>query len=477
MSGDDVVRCRLDRSIANSHWFELFHSGSCEYLKYEGSDHKPILTCFDLTRKKRKGLFRFDRRLKDNPEVKKLVEETWESAGRCSVQSKIGLTRKAIVLWNKEHHRNRKSVIHKWKEELEEAMISPQNDVALLNKINADLKAAYLAEESYWKQRSRNLWLSLGDKNSGFFHAITKGRKAINNFSVMENAEGVPVFTEKEITGTIVAYHNNLFKTVPGDRRQVVSQALNNKISYETNQELITIPTASEIHLALLAIHPGKAPGPDGFSASFFQANWSTVGPDIVSEIQGFFSSGVWPRSLNDTHIRLIPKNTGAKTVADYRPIALCNVYYKIVSKLLANRFKQILLDLVFENQSAFVQGRAITDNILISHEVLHFLKTSKASKRCSMAVKTDMSKAYDRLEWDFIEEVMIHLGFHSIWINWIMQCIKTVSYSFLVNGSAQGRVKPQRGIRQGEPLSPYIFILCSEVLSGLCRKAQEEKS
>lgn len=130
----------------------------------------------------------------------------------------------------------------------------------------------------------------------------------------------------------------------------------------------------------------------------------------------------------------------------------------------------------MFENQSAFVQGRAITDNILISHEVLHFLKTSKASKRCSMAVKTDMSKAYDRLEWDFIEEVMIHLGFHSIWINWIMQCIKTVSYSFLVNGSAQGRVKPQRGIRQGEPVSPYIFILCSEVLSGLCRKAQEEK-
>ncbi|XP_013608089.1 PREDICTED: uncharacterized protein LOC106314815 [Brassica oleracea var. oleracea] len=182
------------------------------------------------------------------------------------------------------------------------------------------------------------------------------------------------------------------------------------------------------------------------------------------------------PRTLNHTHVRLIPKSTEAKTVADYRPIALCNVYYKIISKLLANRLKQVLPDLISENQSAFVQKRAITDNILISHEVLHFLKTSQATKHCSMAVKTDMSKAYDRLKWDFIEAVLLQLGFNPTWTNLIMQCIRTVSYSFLINGSAQGLVKPKRGIRQGDPLSPYIFIMCSEVLSGLCRKAQEEK-
>lgn len=91
------------------------------------------------------------------------------------------------------------------------------------------------------------------------------------------------------------------------------------------------------------------------------------------------------------------------------------------------------------------------------------------------MAVKTDMSKAYDRLEWDFIEAVFLQLGFHPSWTNLIIQCVKTVSYSFLINGSVQGLVKPHRGIRQGDPLSPYVFILCSEVLSGLCRKAQEE--
>lgn len=271
-------------------------------------------------------------------------------------------------------------------------------------------------------------------------------------------------------------YFKNLFISVLRDRRQIVAEALTSKISPEINQQLITIPSDSEIHLALLAIHPDKAPDPDGFSASFFQANWNTVGPDIVVEIHDFFSSGVMPRSLNHTLIRLIPKNTKVKSVGDYRPIALCNVYYKIISKLLANRFKLLLPDLISENQSAFVQGRVIADNILISHEVLHFLKKSTASKRCSMAVKTDMSKTYDHLEWDFIEEVMIHLGFHSVWIGWIMQCVKTVSYSFLINETTQVWVQPQRGIRKGDPLSPYIFILCSEVLSGLCRKTQEEK-
>lgn len=161
----------------------------------------------------------------------------------------------------------------------------------------------------------------------------------------------------------------------------------------------------------------------------------------------------------------------------DYRPIALCSVFYKIIAKLLSKRLQPVLQDIISENQSAFVPKRAITDNVLITHEVLHYLKTSKAQERCFMAVKTDMSKAYDRLEWDFIRAVLERMGFHQKWTHWIMQCITTVSYSFLLNGSAQGSVLPNRGIRQGDPLSPYLFILCREVLSGLCSRAQHDGS
>ena len=143
----------------------------------------------------------------------------------------------------------------------------------------------------------------------------------------------------------------------------------------------------------------------------------------------------------------------------------------------MTKRLQPLLSGIISENQSAFVPGCAISDNVLITHEVLHYLKSSDAEKRCSMAVKTDMSKAYDRLEWDFIKCVLLRLGFHEKWVGLVMQCVSTVTYSFLINGSPRGKVTPSRGIRQGDPLSPYLFILCGEVLSGLCNRAQEEGS
>lgn len=222
---------------------------------------------------------------------------------------------------------------------------------------------------------------------------------------------------------------------------------------------------------------PDKASGSDRFSASFFHTNWDIVGSTITSKVQGFFVTSILPNNINHAHVRLIPKIQSPKKVADYRPIALCNVYYKIISKILTRRLQLILDDIISENESAFVPGRAITDNILITHEVLHFLKTSSAKKHCSMAVKTDMSKSYDRVEWDFVRLVFKRLGFDDKWTSLIFQCISTTTYSFLINGTTQGFIKHTRGIRQGDSLSPYIFILCGEALSGLCKNAQESGS
>ena len=137
-----------------------------------------------------------------------------------------------------------------------------------------------------------------------------------------------------------------------------------------------------------------------------------------MNEIQEFFLTDSLPPRINETHIRLIPKIPSPQRVSEYRPIALCNVYYKIISKILTKRLQPLLSSIVSENQSAFVPGRAISDNVLITHEVLHYLKTEDAEKRCSMAVKTDMSKAYDRLEWEFVRLVFQRLGFHPKWIS-----------------------------------------------------------
>lgn len=375
-------------------------------------------------------------------------------------------------------YENSKKKIEDLREELESQMSCDDPNEDKIQDLNKNLLQAYLAEEAYWKQRSRQLWLTLGDSNSGYFHAVTKARKAKNRLTVLENKDGVPFYEELQISKLVCSYYEALFTASHrGSISSILDKAIKPCISSDWNEKLTKDPTPSEIKDALFDIHADKAPGPDGFSASFFQSNWDVIGASVVSEIQHFFATGIMSPTLNETHIRLIPKTHGAKRVEEYRPIALCNVYYKVISKLLSLRLKPVLNSIISENQSAFIPGRAITDNVLITHEVLQFLKTSQAKKQCSMAVKMDMSKAYDRVEWDFVSQVMTQMGFHHKWINWVMQCITSVSYSFLINDSVYGSVKPSRGIRQGDPISPYLFILCGEVLSGLCRKAELDGS
>ena len=151
-------------------------------------------------------------------------------------------------------------------------------------------------------------------------------------------------------------------------------------------------PSTLEIKEALFSINPDKAPGPDGFSASFYQSFWDIIGDDVVKDIKAFFSSGDLDQRQNETHVRLIPKISGPRKVADYRLIALCNTHYMIIAKLLTRRLQPLLSELISDHQSAFVNGRAISDNVLITHEILHYLQHSGAKVRCGMAIKTYMS-------------------------------------------------------------------------------------
>jgi len=153
------------------------------------------------------------------------------------------------------------------------------------------------------------------------------------------------------------------------------------------------------------------------------------------------------PQGWNDTIIVLIPKVKSPERLKDLRPISLCNVLYKIISKVLANRLKLILPEIISSSQSAFVPGRMITDNVLLAYELTHFLKSRRASGGLA-AIKLDMSKAYDRVEWNFLRKVMIKMGFHNRWVDLIMKCVTTVLYRIKVNGEYTEQIYPQRGLR-----------------------------
>uniref|UniRef100_A0A803Q4P7 Reverse transcriptase domain-containing protein n=1 Tax=Cannabis sativa TaxID=3483 RepID=A0A803Q4P7_CANSA len=219
-------------------------------------------------------------------------------------------------------------------------------------------------------------------------------------------------------------------------------------------------------------MHPLKSPRPDGFSGIFYRKYWRIVGDQVCAMVQEFFTQNTVSSNLNHTFLCLIPKTTNACRFDHFQPISLCNFCYKIISRILTDRLKGIIDKLVSPTQSAFIPGRWIAECSILAQEVLHSFKNKKG-KQGVMAIKTDMSKAYDRLEWSFLLRVLQANGLCAKACNLIMSCVTSVSYSILLNRAPLAPFNPKRGLRQGDPLSHFLFILCSEVLSKLISKAE----
>jgi hypothetical protein len=170
--------------------------------------------------------------------------------------------------------------------------------------------------------------------------------------------------------------------------------------------------------------------------------------------------------TINETILVLILKVKNPTLLSQFRPISLCNVFYKIASKVLVNHLKVILPEVISKEQSTFVLGMLITDNIISPYKCLHFMKRSRSKTNSYCALKLDMMKAYDRVEWEYLEAIMVKLGFAQHWVNVVMGMVRTVSFFVLFNGEKLDGFKPTRGIRQGDPISPYLFLLETESLS-----------
>ncbi|XP_062075390.1 uncharacterized protein LOC133779445 [Humulus lupulus] len=254
-------------------------------------------------------------------------------------------------------------------------------------------------------------------------------------------------------------------------RKKVLAGVMNQgpKVTELQSELLLKDYTKEEVRKVFFEIPGNKAPGPDGYGSFFYQGNWDLIGDEVAEAIISFLKIGQLLKEINTTVITLVPKTKCPNIVKDYRPIACCNVIYKAATKLICSRLKTVLPSIVAQNQGGFVQGRFIAHNIMIFQDlVCHY---GRKSSKASCLIKLDLQKAYDTIEWSFIEEVLYGFHFPEHFIQLVMTCIRTPQYSLMLNGSMHGYFEAKRGLRQGDPMSPLIFVLGMEYLTRIMQK------
>lgn len=315
-------------------------------------------------------------------------------------------------------------------------------------------------------------WLKLGDQNSSFFHHTVLQRRQFNKILRVQDDNSFWLESEKDISNHFQNYFKELYTSNGPQQWEEVLDFVDCSVNSEMNDKLLSPVTLQEVKDAVFDLGATKAPGPDGFSGMFYQDQWELVQSILHDSALQHQSTNVLLQVLNRTHLTLIPKVKAPVNASQFRPIALCNFSYKILTKLMVNRLKPFMPSLITENQSAFVSDRQIQDNIIVAHELFHHLKLTRSGHCGAFGLKLDMNKAYDRVEWNFLEAVLRKMGFSHKWVSLVMGCVSTSTLSVLINGKAGSFFKPSRGLRQGDPLSPFLFLFVNDVLSKMIIKA-----
>lgn len=336
-----------------------------------------------------------------------------------------------------------------------------------------------MIEECYFKQRYRINWLKEGDLNTTYFFRIVQTRLSFNTIILFTLPSGTILTDPLEMSSHAVHHFSSTLG--PGPPHCVVTtstaewfQSLSPfRCDQDQSIKMTAIPTCEEITTVMHKLNPNKAPGPGGLNSGFYKAAWSILGNEVTTSIQHFFFSSFMPSATNSTILTLVPKHTRASLITDFWPIACLNTVYKVVSRLLVKRLKPILPYLIAPNQTAFVKGRLLVENTSLAGELVNGYHRLNGTKRITL--KVDIAKAFDTLSWDFLLSCLE--GFHlpREFISWVRACVCTTSFTVGCNGSVNGFFKGSRGLCQGDPLSPYLFVIALNNLSLMLNQAAQE--
>lgn len=479
---NNTMWSKLDRAMVNEIWLQNSGLGFAEFLPSGcNSDHSPCIVSFLDRNGNSRRPFRFFNMWANHDNFLEVVDRGWNSSAYGTKQfilcKKLQKLKSTLKDLNAKHfgHISTRAKLAKLELEDSQKMLHDQPTCLEYQILVADLRKKVMdlceAERSFYYQQAKCNFIIKSDKCTKFFHAMVKRNTKKNFIAKILKDDGYYTESQEEVANQFVKYYSNLLGTkspnLTIDEDVVRGGPV---VNIEQGDALTQDISSHEIKEALFDIGDDKSPGPDGYSSCFFKKAWGTIETDFVDGIKEFFNSGSLLKQLNHTIIALVPKSSHTTSVEDFRPISCCNVFYKVISKILAARLRPILGSIVDQAQSAFVEGRSMMENIHLAQELMRQYNRKRVAPRCLL--KVDLRKAYDSVEWGFLKQMLEGLGFPTKFIGWVMECVTTTSYSVALNGSLHGHFKGNRGLRQGDPLSPFLFVLCIEYLSRMLKVA-----
>ncbi|CAK8537830.1 unnamed protein product [Lathyrus sativus] len=479
-----LIYSRIDRVLGNTEWFLNNLETMLKILPPNISDHAMLYLEEKQEQRKPSKHFKFSNCLIDLPGYDVVIKKSWDAHIRGSPM---------YVLWHK-----LKRLQHELKQfskplsDIKRKLIAARANLKeTQGKLTEDRLNITLVEEAKkltdevvsmneleWKilqQREKIDWIRKGDGNNHYFYAAIKGRQHSNCFTNLRINDGRQLTAKPDIEEEVINFYRNMMgKDVDFmNHIDIEAMRMGKQLNMEQREHLTRPISEADITKALKGIGDLKVPGLDGYGAKFFKAGWETVKTDVIAAVQEYFETGRIYKLFNSVVVSLIPKDHTAYEIKDYRPISICTTFYKIISKILTDRIGAVIHSVVSHNQAAFVPGQKIHSHIMLATELLKGYNRKWGTPRIMLQI--DLQKAYDMVNWTDLECIMKEMGFPNKFIQWTMLGITTVSYRFNIMGEYTDCLQAKRGIRQGDPLSPMLFVLMMEYMNRLLMKMQKD--
>ena len=477
---------RLDRFLVSS---SLERCIDCpKVFPCTFSDHDFVALNFspDNCPRARSGVWKFNSSLLNDATFKRELSEliTDQKQSMANFQT-IGVwwdNLKVIIrnFCQKYCFRKRKST-NCFRTSLTNRLIRAKNDFAQGNEsrsteirdLECSLSSLALREAEGAKIRSRAKWFEEGEKPTRYFFRRENQRAAKNSFDTLLNSQGEETSSQTDMESILVDFYKNLFSKDNLDLH--VQQSLIDDLEFTlSDSERVSCEgdiTKDELFMALGGLQTGKSPGSDGLPTEFYKAFWDDLGDVLVRVLNERFHTGILTDSQREGLLRLLFKKDDRRLVKNWRPISLLNTDYKLASKVITERLKRVMQSIVHRDQTCGVVGRSIFSNLQLIRDMLDMIdKTNETG----ILVTLDQEKAFDRVDHDFLMRVLHKFGFGPSFRGWVSLFYKNVFSRIICNGSLSAPVFLGRGVRQGCPLSPLLYVLVSEVLSNQIRKCRD---